>query len=415
MKDKKRFLILTADAGFGHRSVANAVAAALEQVHGEACEVLIINPLDSKDAPFFLKDNASDYDKIVRTAPQIYRLGYEASDHGVPSRLMESVLIVSMYELMRDIVREHQPDAILTTYPVYQAPMQAYLSINKMNIPLMTVVTDLVTVHRIWFYPGVTACMVPTEEVRTLALENNLAEERIHLTGIPVSPKFADPRNDKNTIRRALGWEPNLPTFLAVGSRRVNKLIKMLHILNHFGAPLQVVAVAGKDKELYQQLRQMEWHVPVHIYDFVENIPDFLLASDAILCKAGGLIVTESLAAGLPILLIDVIPGQEEGNRDYVVKNKAGVMVETPLQLLEIQAHWMADDRRLMQVYARKASMLGHPKAAFDVAERLWRASQEKPARGSEKSGSDILPLVDLLTHHNIPWMEARKNNGYSD
>ena len=101
--------------------------------------------------------------------------------------------------------------------------------------------------------------------------------------------------------------------------------METMNVFNHFGLPLQIAVAVGKDKSLLDKLHAIDWHIPAHIYGFVDNMPEMMLAADAIICKAGGLVVTEALAGGLPIMLIDYIPGQEEGNRDFVVQNEAGV------------------------------------------------------------------------------------------
>lgn len=51
--------------------------------------------------------------------------------------------------------------------------------------------------------------------------------------------------------------------------------------------------VAGGDDQLCHQFQGIEWHIPAQVYDFVENMPTLMHAADCILCKAGGLIVTE--------------------------------------------------------------------------------------------------------------------------
>ncbi len=406
MSQKKRILVLTADAGFGHRSAANAVAAALEQKYGEDCEVSILNPIDDHRAPFFLRDSAADYDRLVRNVPELYRLGYEASDNQIPSLLMERVLTVALYDIMRDLVREHHPDAIVTTYPLYQAPLIAYFTLNRHFIPLITVVTDLVTVHRIWFSTGAKICLVPTTEVEKLALENGLAQSKVHITGIPVSPLLAQKQCPKRDLRQKLGWDARLPTFLAVGSRRVDQLVETLNVLNHFGGRLQVAAVAGKDDELFERLKAIDWHIPAHIYNYVSNMPELMRASDAIICKAGGLIVTELLASGLPLALIDVIPGQEEGNRDYVLNNNAGVMVESPMQMQETLAHWLANGGALLRQQARNARHLGRPRAALAAADLIYRAARRAPAGKRGRSGRRQMSLIELLTRNSISWRD---------
>ncbi len=68
-------------------------------------------------------------------------------------------------------------------------------------------------------------------------------------------------------------------------------------------------------------------------------------AADAIICKAGGLIVTESLACGLPLLLVDILPGQEAGNAEMILQGGAGDIATTTMEVLETLSHWMINDQ----------------------------------------------------------------------
>ncbi|MDX9863511.1 MAG: glycosyltransferase [Anaerolineaceae bacterium] len=401
--DKKRILVLTADAGFGHRSAAKAIVAALEDKYGHDCEVVMVNPLNDERAPALLRDSQTDYDFIIQNIPRIYRIGYEVSDAAIPATLAESASIVLLYDVLRDLLDEYQPDAIITTYPAYQAPLSAIFAIEEISIPLITVITDLVTVHRLWFNHVADVITVATPDLKDLAEEYGMEMDRVHITGIPVHPRIANESRTKEAIREELGWDPTLPTFLAVGSTRVEQLTTALNVLNHFGQPLQIAAVAGKDEELHIQLKEMDWHVPVHIYGFVENMPALMHASDAILCKAGGLITTEALASGLPIILIEYIAGQETGNMEYVVNNQAGALVQEPVELLELLAHWMQDGGAKLKICAENARKLGKPHAACHIADLTWEAIQHGvttkhrmiPSRGA---------LTKILDTFSMPW-----------
>ncbi len=404
MAEKKKILILTSDAGFGHRSAANALKTALELKYAKQCEVTIVNPLDDPRAPTFLRESEEDYIRLIQKAPEIYRLGYKASDNEIPSTIIENLLILALYEVMGEIVRKHTPDVIVSTYPMYQGALRAYFDLNAVCVPLIVVVTDLITVHRMWFETGVDLCLVPTEEVRKLAIENGLKEEKIRITGIPVSPQLTDSQRSKTDLRQSMGWEADIPTFLAVGSRSVDRLVDTLHVFNHFGLPLQVAVTAGRDKQLLEKLNAMDWHIPAHIYGYVDNMPDMMLAADGIICKAGGLVVTEALAAGLPIVLIDVIPGQEEGNRDYVVKNGAGVMAAKPMQVLETLAHWTRDGGSGLRDAAENARRIGRPQAAMDAADLIWEAALGGPDSARPLSEMRRTRLIDLLTRNKIKW-----------
>jgi 1,2-diacylglycerol 3-beta-galactosyltransferase len=377
MGEIKRILILTADAGFGHRSAANAIAAALQDAYAGRCVVKIANPLDDKHLPPFLRDSQNDYDKIIRQMPDFYKLNYQLSDSSVPVAAIERALIVLLIRVIRTLIRDFNPDVILTTYMLYMAPLDAYITLRKLPIPIITVVTDLINVHRIWYNQGADLCLLPTEEAYEQALSNGLTPDVARLTGIPVNPAFARETRAKSDIRAELGWAPNITTALVVGSKRTKNLMGFLNVLNHAGFQLQFVLVAGGDDELYAQFKAAEWHSVTQIYNYTDNMPQFMQASDLIIGKAGGLTVTEALACGLPLLFVDVTPGQEEGNVAYTLSHGAGELARKPIDALEILFHWFYRDHRLLDERARNAMALGRPSSAYTVAELAWQAAEK--------------------------------------
>jgi 1,2-diacylglycerol 3-beta-galactosyltransferase len=399
---KKRLLILTADAGFGHRSAANAVLDAVKDLYGNQCVVKIVNPLDERKTPAFLRDSQADYDRLVKLPAELYQFGYDASSTVVPATIAEQALIVLLYEVMRNIVRSFRPDAILMTYPLYQSPLRAVVTIMRLQIPLLVAITDLVTVHRVWFSKTCDLALAPTENVRDLAINYGLTPEQVQVTGLPVNPQVVTEQRSAYEIRESLGWETGLTTVLAIGSRRVDRLVDALNVLNHFGHKLQLIMVAGKDEQLYQTLKEIDWHVPVCLYEYASNIPTLMKAADIVMCKAGGLVVTEALACGRPLLLIDAIPGQEIGNADYVVQNGAGSLARSSMEVLETMAHWMMNDGEMLRTCSENARALGRPNAAYEIATIFWLAANGEKYRENPARGTGRLWLVDLLTRNKI-------------
>ncbi len=375
MKNRKiRILILTADAGYGHRSASNAVAEALTLSHPDEVEVTIENALDHDKAPFFLRDSQSDYDRWIKEVPELYKLGYDASDSAIPTRLLENSLSVLLFEAIKETCRKHQPDVVLSTYPLYQSAVTLLFRTNKLHTPFFTVVTDLSTVHRLWFHKNVNGCLVPNQIVANLALKSQMPKEKIIITGIPVSPNISREKRNPSEIRTELGWQNGITTILAVGSNRTENLMDALNVVNHYGVPLQLVVVAGGNQELYQELKAANWHIPVILYDYVQKMPSLMRASDLVICKAGGLIVTEALASGLPMLLTDVIPGQETGNAEFVEDSNTGMVVNTPMDMLVKLNHLIRDDQNLLKQFHVNALAIGKPDAAFKIAEILWQS-----------------------------------------
>jgi len=399
MTDHVRILILTADAGFGHRSAANAIAAALqEQCGGQVC-VEIANPLSDKRVPALLRDSQTDYDKLVRVAPKLYSLGYELSDAPVPAAVVDGALTVMLYEALRSIVRRTLPDAIVTTFPLYQAPLKIIGQLRRTRIPLLTVVTDLASVHSLWFHPATDCCLVPTPAVRDLARKNRLADNKVEIVGIPVHPDLTHAATHRDRIRAELELDDDRTTLLAVASKRVSHLRDVLHLLNHSALPIQLLAVAGGDDALFDALQDTEWHIPARLYNYVDNLPELMHAADMVVCKAGGLIVSESLAAGRPILLVDVLPGQEVGNAEHVVSGGAGVWAKEPSAALEALFHWLDHNRAELTARSDAAKQLGRPDAAFEIAQRAWEAGRRgpRPARLTRLESSRLITWLKSL------------------
>ncbi|HEU5088567.1 MAG TPA: glycosyltransferase, partial [Roseiflexaceae bacterium] len=195
--------------------------------------------------------------------------------------------------------------------------------------------------------------------------------EQVVTTGMPVHPSFGTPRADIATLRRDLGWHTDLPTLLLLGGGAgVGQLANLATALDTIRQPLQLAVVAGKNEALAEQLRAHPWQIPTHIYDFVP-LADLMHAADIVATKAGGLTVSEALAAGKPLLIHGDPPGQEEGNLRFVQVHGAGLWVEDPNAFASLVSNWLAYPAQ-MERAAANARRLGRPDAALRIA-RLGR------------------------------------------
>ena len=100
MPTAKRILILTVDTGFGHRSAAKAIAAALQELYGERCLVEIVNPMDDERVPNLLRNSGDDYDRVVREMRGLYKLNYAIGNTPAPSAIVDGVMTVVLLFLI---------------------------------------------------------------------------------------------------------------------------------------------------------------------------------------------------------------------------------------------------------------------------------------------------------------------------
>lgn len=372
---KKRCLIITSDAGFGHRSAALSVSKALESLYPSEVEILVTNPIQETDTPTVMKPIEKGYDRSVRMSPGLYRLSYEVSDSRLVSEVVEGALTLMLQRIMADTIRDFRPNVILNTNEMFNNPIGKVLQDTNPKIPSFTAVTDLADVHSLWFSPEPERFFIANEWVKVKALESGVPEEKLVISGIPVSPDFALNQVEKQALRGSLGLDPHRLTLLFVGSSRVSNLQDYLQALENFTTPVQAVVIAGGNDTLYKELIGRHYDFPVEVRNFEQNVPQWMMASDVLVTKAGGLIVSEGLAAGLPILLIDYLPGQEEGNVRYLLSHQAGALVQNVGEFRAMMAYWMQEDGARLNQVARASAGLGHPEAALKVAKAMWDAA----------------------------------------
>jgi UDP-N-acetylglucosamine:LPS N-acetylglucosamine transferase len=201
----------------------------------------------------------------------------------------------------------------------------------------------------------------------------------VHITGVPVDPRLGREPPEPESLRAELGWRPGLATVLAVGSRRVLRFAETLQAVDRLALPLQWAIVAGGDDDLFAQLQQTAWRAPAHLYNWVDDLPRLMRAADCLLSKAGGLIMAEALACGLPILLVDHLHDQERGNVAWLAGSGAGEAALGPARAAEALGRWLAQGGRELAQHARAARAVGRPRAAYDVAEHAWQAALGLP------------------------------------
>jgi 1,2-diacylglycerol 3-beta-galactosyltransferase len=376
MFPKKNFLILISDAGYGHRSAANAIARAMQIQHPQDSSTVIVNPILEQPDPQPLKISEKNYDRLVTTNPKFYRFTYEISDSRPASGLVENVLTVALYGEMKQLIRQFHPNAILSTNLMYSGPTGAVLDFMKDRPPFYTTVTDFTDVHAMWFNDNPDRFFVATDAARTKAIDCGIDPQKITISGIPVNPDFARNPRTKPELREKLGLDSQLPTLLFVGSPRVRGIFEHLEALEAVPLPFQVALIAGGDNQLFEQVTQRQWAYPLRVLNKVTNMPDWMLAADLLVTKAGGLITSEGLAAGLPILVIDFLPGQEEGNVQFILDHQAGAVVKSPADLPAILDNLLKDDQSALKEISANASRNGHPDAALVIADALWKADE---------------------------------------
>jgi 1,2-diacylglycerol 3-beta-galactosyltransferase len=271
----------------------------------------------------------------------------------------------------------YKPDLVVSVHPLVQEFSLHALERLQLDIPYAIVVTDLATVHPLWFHPEAARCYVASDNAFQAGLEAGLAAGQLRMYGLPVRPVFSQPARPRAELRAELGMDANLPAVLLVGGGdgigRVAVIARAIgRKLGTRSRPIgQMVIVCGRNKRLLNTLNEEPWTIPVKVNGFVNNMSDWMAASDCIVTKAGPGTIAESLIRGLPILLSGYIPGQEEGNVPYVVDNQVGLFATKPAAIASQVARWFGSERAALARMTENAKRLANPHSTENIVADL--------------------------------------------
>jgi len=272
----------------------------------------------------------------------------------------------------RELLRKRCPDVVVSVYPLcVHALAQARQDLG-LSIPQTTVVTDLVNIHPTWGCLEVDCCVVPTEPARQQVLGFGVPAERVKLLGLPVRLHFGTCQREKKALRTEMGLDPGLWTLLLMGGAEgVGPLLEVARALDEADLPLQLLLVTGHNEKLRREMAAATWRKRIHLFGFVEKAWELMGVSDLLFTKAGPSTICEGLNAGLPILIIDALPGQEAGNADYVVSHGAGLSITSPQMLVPALQELLVSERGHLQEMRARARELAKPQAALDIAQLI--------------------------------------------
>lgn len=387
MTQPKKILILMSDTGGGHRAAAEAIRDALTARHGDAVQIEMVDVF-RQYSPFPLKYAPELYPWWIKNGKLMWRMGYRISDRRSQTHLINTSLTATIRRgLRRLLLTEPMADAIVCVHPLLSTPAIRVLNRQPQRPPFITVVTDLVSTHALWYEPAVDRILVPTQPALDRGLKLEIRPDRMRVTGLPVNPRFAAGLIDKQEARRRLGWAADLPALLMIGGGDgMGPLYRIARAVNALGEHCQIAVVAGRNALLKERLDSAEWNQPTHIYPFVTNMPELMAAADLLITKAGPATISEACMAGLPMILSDAIPGQEDGNVRYVVGHKAGLWARGSRRVKAAVADWLAQGAEFLEERGEAAHQLARPDAVWQIADEIWQQAQRPPVISTRHS-----------------------------
>ncbi len=314
-----KVLFLSVPTGHGHHQAASAVLEFFKDQENVECRFLDV--FDNA-SPVLADSLSKGYLFSTKHAPNMYGHIYglaekrNAEKHSNLGKLIKSAL---NYKLL-PYLKEYNPDIIVATH-VFSAIAITYLKKKyKLKAKTIAIVTDF-TIHPFWEDADFDYYITPSELLEFQASKKGIPKEKIKAFGIPIHPKFSQNR-EKEEVRKALGLPNRYTILLMMGSMGYgSNVIDTVKALDKMNEEFQLITVCGNNKKLKARIDRMGKHKNILNFGFTSEVHTLMDASDCIITKPGGLSTSEALAKGLPIMMLDPIPGQEDRNQEFMLNN----------------------------------------------------------------------------------------------
>lgn len=334
--DRTDVLFAISDTGGGHRSAAVAISAALDELSNTTISWRIEDILRQTNVPG-IRGAAEMYDQLSTRWLRLYNLSFQLTNGVRTVDLISRLLLIVARRNIVRLMLSTRPRVVVVTHPLTIRFVCAARRAYRIPCRVITSVTDLVSLHASWTYPGVDLCTVPTDEALSVMLKRHMRPERMIRTGFPVHPKFVRHAPSMAQARQALGLDPNRFTILltsgGVGSGHLGELVIALE---RAYPGRQLLVVTGKNRALHQQLVSQGRPPQSYIYGFVNNMEVLMAASDLVVTKAGPGTVMEALVMQRPVVVTEAVGMQERGNIDFVLNHELGYYGPTSERIVSV-------------------------------------------------------------------------------
>ena len=412
--DAPLVLVMHASVGSGHRSAAEAIAQALENMQRERreglatstgdeaadalldrCRVKVVDVLDFGRIVFDGDKTASMFTGWTRP---FYDLTWR---YTLTGRLLwggGTIWARLMYPKFTEYVRHLRPAAIVATHITAANVAVSARMITGQSFPIVCVPTDY-EAEGLWPHLHTDLFCVANESMAETLRPRRVPEDRILITGIPASPAFSR-TYDRAEAREAFGLPQDKQVVLALAGAKlpqpyvhfraaIGEMLPFMHAM----PSMQLVIVAGADEDYERELRRQvaEYGLAnVTVLGYVNAMAELMEAADVVICKPGGLTVTECLCAHAPMILLGRAYGQEKANVRMLTAAGAAMAATTPRELLDTLRH-ISDHSASAHAMLMNASILRRPNAAEDIARATFALIRREPPRDAKLRAKHFL------------------------
>ena len=362
MTTPPRILILTAGFGEGHNAAARALAQAFEE---ESTGSALVVDLFALTRPRVNRILRWGYLKMINTLPGVWSRVYRWMDTSRVLPRWSEGMGAERRRLAR-LLDEERPTALCCTFPVYPYLLRRLEREGRVMPPIYTIVTDSISINSLWWKAESDGWFLPNEDSAAVMRRAGVDSERLFVSGFPVNLFFAHQAGTLSPESLSGGHAPRILYIINSGTANAEETARLLLAEESW----EITCAVGRDERLRKRLSDLASgrKRPATILGWTDQIPQLLMTHHAVVSKAGGATTQEAIAARCPMIVNQIVPGQEEGNFELLRRHKAGVLAPTPGQVMAALRGAFSAGSAGWQAWRSALVSLARPEAARTIA-----------------------------------------------
>lgn len=271
----------------------------------------------------------------------------------------------------KNVIEEFKPDIIVCTH-LYASAVISYMKTNEIlskEIITSTILFDF-TLAPYWEYSKNVDYIFQPFENTTRDLKNKgFSDNQIITLGMPVRKEFCL-AYDTNQYKDKLNLTSKFTIMLQAGGGGIGKNEELVKKLYYNLKDINIICVNGSNKKSFANIEKFISKTEAkNIYNlgFVNNLYDYMKASDLILTKGGGNGISEILALKKPFVIRENMIINEKINCEFLVKEGVALTANNIDGIIKL-CQELKDDSSKLDGLLENISKFSKPNASNDIA-----------------------------------------------
>ena len=365
----RKILLMYITQVSGHRQATMAIQRSLRQIMPDA-KIKSMNAF-SYTYPILEKVVNRAYMGVIKRTPKLWDYLYDNPKVVKRSERIKNFLHKRIYWKLEALFNEFQPDTVVCTQAFPCGMVADFKRTHQIPVHLIGVLTDHAP-HSFWLNDGVDYYIVPSQDAKNRFLKQGIPEDMIKVFGIPIHLKFSS-KGNAEAARKKLGLDPHLPTILIMGGGQgLGPIKEVVKSLLKSSMKMQLIVIAGTNQKLINWFKKSSsrFQQKLIYFEYTNNVNELMDAATLLVTKPGGITTAEALAKGLPMVIINPIPGQEMQNTQFLVQKGIGIHIDN-MDNVGKQIEGILKHPEQLKAMSMAALAQGKPNAALDVAQLI--------------------------------------------